>query len=97
VIQRADPGGFQVAERLASRKWVAHETTLLDIEDSDPYTATRDAYRELAGIEMAQERRGGPDDIPTGLLETDKTTALEAIDDAINVLDQAEASKRSRR
>lgn len=91
VLVRADSGGLDIAWRLASAKWVNHEGTLLVMEDSTPFTAARDAYRELAGIKMEQERRGVPDDIPTGLLETDKSTALEAIDNAIMVFDNAES------
>jgi hypothetical protein len=97
VVQKAESGEVGIARHLSGKKWQLYEGTLLDIEDSAPHSAAREAYRELVGIERQEETRSGPNDIPIGLLSTDKATTLEAIDNAIKVLDHAESSKRSHR
>lgn len=97
-VQRAGDGETDTIHDLTASQWELYEQTLLDIDDSAPHVAAREAYRELSGIEGTQYTRDPsnprvmtPRDFPSELLETDVQTTLEAIDNAIRALDQAEA------
>ena len=101
LVQRVGEGETDAIHELTATKWDLYEGTLLDIEDSEPHSAVRDANRELARIQDTQYTRDPENprvsvrrDFPSDPLETDIATTLEAIDKAIKALDKAEGATR---
>ena len=94
-VQRADEGEIRQIEQISFRAWLNEEETLLEMVNPVPHSCARAAYRELEGIQdvlyiresrTTLTRRNQPRD----LLETDVATTLEAIDEAVQKLGEAE-------
>jgi hypothetical protein len=98
-VQRAGDGDLDEVHQLTAREWELNEGVLLELADSEPHSAARQAYRDLQGIENTQCTRDPENprvstrrDIPAELLETDVEVTIEAIDDAVQKLSAAEAA-----
>jgi hypothetical protein len=97
VIQNSGIGDLGIARHLSVAKWQLYEGTLLDMDDGAPLVAARAAYRELKAVARSEENDTDSDGKYVGLRGVAQTTTLKAINDAIKVMDEVEASKSSRR
>lgn len=94
-VQRASDGDLREIRQIRFQAWREEEETLLEMTDPEPHSASRQAYRELEGIEDVIYIRESISTLrlrnePRELLETDIQTTFEAIDQAVRVLSDAE-------
>lgn len=94
-VQRASEGDMSQIQQISSRAWHKEEETLLELPDPQPHSSARQAYRELEGIREVLYIRKSLTTLrlrskPRELLETDVHTTFEAIDEAVEKLNEAE-------
>ena len=95
-LQRIHEDEVDKIHQLTFEQWEKQENVLLELEDPEPHSLTREAYRGIAGVkdfEYAYNPHTGfweKKDFPEPVLNTDVYMALEAVDAAVESLSAAE-------